>query len=133
MHERVKQEIAILKRNFPDLQHGDQLDWVLISKYQLPDGRFNRDFGQILWKIPIGYPQIGPDDFFTDSDLRLNDASMPPSFNIGSNSSAGPAPIPGNWGWFSWHPETWRPSSTIEGGDNLVSFLRSVNRCLKGE
>jgi len=26
----VREEIELLKRQFPDLQHGDQLDWVLI-------------------------------------------------------------------------------------------------------
>ncbi len=133
MHERVRQEIELLKRQFPDLRHGDQLDWVLIPELVLPAGRFNKASTKVLFRIPVGYPQTGPDDFFVDGDLRLKDGTNPPAFNPGSQSSSGPAPVEGNWGWFSWHPQGWRPAATIEGGDNLLGFVRTINLCLRGE
>jgi hypothetical protein len=132
MHERVQQEINLLKEEYPGLQYGQGLDWVLLPQYVLPL-LYNIEQTPLLWLIPPGYPQTGPDDFFTDGDLRLKNGINPPSFNLGPNSSSGVAPIPGNWGWFSWHPENWLPATTIEKGDNLFTFLRSVNMCLRGE
>jgi hypothetical protein len=132
MHDRVRKEIELLKKQFSDLRHGDQLDWVLIPELVLPAERFNKTVTTLLFRIPAGYPQTGPDNFFVDADLALRNGSNPPAFNLGASSS-GPAPIEGNWGWFSWHPQGWRPAATIEGGDNLLVFVRGVNMCLRGE
>jgi hypothetical protein len=134
MHERVKEEIEILRRKFPDLQYGEEWNWVLIPKYPLPD-LFTKSDTNLLWIIQPGYPQTAPDDFFVDGDLRLKNGSNPPAFNAGPNSSSGVAPVSGNWGWFSWHPESgkWKPAAEIEKGDNFLTFLRSVNICLRGE
>lgn len=134
MYERVIEELELLKQKYPRLQYGDQINWALIPEFQLPD-RFNKTQTQLLWVIPPGYPQTAPDNFFVDVDLRLKDGSNPASFNLNANSSSGIAPVPGNWGWFSWHVEQgkWRPSADIDKGDNLLTFLRSVNICLRGE
>jgi len=133
MNERVREEIELLKKQFPELQHGDQLDWGLIPELVLPPERFNKSSTKVLFRIPVGYPATGPDNFFVDADLRLKGGANPPAFNIGSQSSSGNAPVAGEWGWFSWHPQAWRPAATIEGGDNLLGFVRSINVCLRGE
>jgi hypothetical protein len=134
MYERVRQEIDLIKQKFTDLQSGQEFNWVLIPEYPLP-GLYNKSFTKLMWNIPPGYPQTAPDDFFVDGDLMLKNGSNLSGFNIGPNSSSGPAPVPGNWGWFSWHPENgkWRPAADIEKGDNLLTFLRAVNICLRGE
>jgi len=133
MHSRVLEEINLLRTQHPDLRHGVQLDWVLIPELALPIGRFNKERTTVMFRIPVGYPQTGPDNFFAEIDLRLRDGSTPPAFNPGSNSGSGPAPVAGNWGWFSWHPQSWRPSAAIEKGDNLLAFVRSIKLCLRGE
>ena len=133
MHQRVSEEIELLRKRFPNLQHGDQLDWVLLPELVLPAGRFNKEQTKVLFRIPAGYPQTGPDNFFVDGDLRLKDGSTPPAFNSGSTSASGAAPVAGDWGWFSWHPKDWRPAVTVEGADNLLGFVRSINLCLRGE
>lgn len=133
MHERVRQEIELLKRQFPELQHGGQLDWVLIPELVLAPERFNKSQTKVLFRIPVGYPQTGPDNFFVDSDLRLKNGSQPPALNPGSQSNNGAAPVPGAWSWFSWHPNAWRPAASIDAGDNLQGFVRSINLCLRGE
>lgn len=133
MHERVRAEIDLVKTKHPALEHGEQLNWVLILDYPLPGQRHNKAKTRLLFTIPPGYPNTGPDDFFTDVDLRFKEGGTIPGFNAGSNSSGGPAPVPGDWGWFSWHPSSWRPAATIDGGDNLLTFLRGVNMCLRGE
>jgi len=133
MHERVRQEIELLRKKYPSLEHGQQLDWVLIPEFELPPNRFKEDKTRLLFVIPVGYPNTGPDNFFVDMDLHLQNGGTLPGFNPNSNSSNGAAPVPGNWGWFSWHPQTWRPAASIDSGDNLLTFVRGVNLCLRGE
>ncbi len=133
MHSRVLDEIKLLQKHYLDLEWGNQLDWVLIPKLVLIEGRFNKTHTKLLFRSPVGYPQTGPDNFFVDVDLRLREGGVPPAFNSNENSSSGTAPVPGDWGWFSWHPSAWRPAATIEGGDNLTAFVRGVSLCLRGE
>jgi hypothetical protein len=133
MNDRVRAEIDLLRKKFPALEHGEKLNWVLIPAYPLPPGRFNQNQTRLLFAIPLGYPNTGPDNFFVDVILRLKDGGNPLAFNANSNSSTGAVPILGDWGWFSWHPQSWRPSASIEGGDNLMTFLRGVSLCLRGE
>lgn len=133
MHERVREEVELVRARFPQVQHGEDLSWVCIPGYPLPAGRFERLSTKLVLRVPPGYPQTGPDDFFVDDDLELVDGNSLPGFNHGPNSSSGACPIPGAFGWFSWHPSSWRPAAAITGGDNLLTFLRSVDRCLEGK
>lgn len=132
MNQRIMEEMVVLKEKYPTLQYCEQYSWVLIPKFLLPLGRYNRSQTDLLFNIPVGYPNTGPDDFFVDGDLRLADSGNPPGFNAGSKSSSGSAQVKGNWGWFSWHPASWRPATAVLGGDNLLTFLRGVIMCLKG-
>src|ERR1700688_1715954 len=116
MQARVIQEVTMLLAKFSDLEHGKDFDWVLLPSVLLPVGRFNKDRCKILFGIPVGYPQTGPDNFFVDVDLRLNGGGTPPAFSVGNQSSSGAAALQGTWGWFSWHPKNWRPAATVEGG-----------------
>jgi len=133
MHERVGTEIELLRGKYPALRHGSDLNWVLIPEFDLPPGRFNKEKTPLLFSIPVGYPNTGPDNFLVTVELRLKDGGMPPGFNPNSNSSSGAAAVSGDWGWFSWHPQSWRPAASIEAGDNLLTFVRGVNLCLRGE
>ena len=65
MYERVQLEINLLKEKYPGLQFGPELNWILLPKYPLPP-LYNFDQTPLLWLVPPGYPQTGPDDFFTD-------------------------------------------------------------------
>lgn len=133
MEARIQEELRLLRRSYPKLEHGPKGEWVKISDFPVPPDRFNRTHTTLLFNLPSSYPQTGPDNFFVDADLRLKDNHKAPAFNDGSQSSTGPAPVEGNWGWFSWHPQAWRPAATSEGGDNLLGFVRSVSLCLRGE
>lgn len=131
MRERLLQELELLRAVYSDAQLGG--NWVLLSRYVLPRGRFNLDETPVLFAIPVGYPNTGPDNFFVNISLRLKGDALPPGFNANANSSSGPAPIAGDWGWFSWHPQNWRPAADPAAGDNLATFVRGVGVCLRGE
>jgi hypothetical protein len=129
---RRNQEIELTRERFPDLSHGEHFDWILIPDFPLPLGRFNQESTRFLVKIPVGYPNTGPDNFFVDRTIKLANGGIPPGCNLNNNSSSGPAPLPGGWAWFSWHPKSWRPMATITEGDNLITFIRSAVACLNG-
>ncbi|MCE7733590.1 MAG: hypothetical protein GPJ54_01850 [Candidatus Heimdallarchaeota archaeon] len=132
MNDRISQEIELLKERYPDLIHDENKTWVLIPNFKLPDKRFNKEFTNIHFTIPSGFPNSGPDNFFVHVDLRLANNQMPPAFNPNSKSNTGEAKAPGEWGWFSWHPNKWQPSAQFEKGDNLLSFVRSIGVRLRG-
>lgn len=127
MNERVRNEIDLVRQKYPDLQHGNNLDWVFIPEYPLPKNIYNRSSTKFFFLIPNVYPNSGPDNFFVESGFRLFDGSLPNSYNEGSTPTGHSLPVPGTWGWFSWHPEKWQPAAVIEEGDNLLAFFKAVN------
>lgn len=134
MRDRIAAEITLLQEKYPLLSHGPDLQWILIPDYLLPRDRYNRDRCRVLFAIVTGYPNTAPDNFFVDRDLSFKTIAGPiPAFNANNQSSSGPAPIPGDWGWFSWHPQAWRPAAEITKGDNLLTFMLGVGMCLRGE
>lgn len=134
MRERIEAEIKLLREKYPSLTHGDDLRWILIPDYVLPIGRYTRDRCRVLFALSTGYPNTAPDNFFVDRALAFKSLSGPiPAFNPNNQSSSGPAPIEGEWGWFSWHPQSWLPAADLTKGDNLLTFLVGVGMCLRGE
>jgi hypothetical protein len=131
MRERLLEELKLLQAVHPDAQLGES--WLRIPNYALPRGRFNMDHAPVVFSIPVGYPNTGPDNFFVPVTLRLKNGELAPAFNGNNNSSSGPAPIAGDWGWFSWHPQGWRPAANPAEGDNLLTFVRGIALCLRGE
>ncbi len=133
MNKRVSDEIEMLRAKYPNLEAGEGPLWVHIPNYPLPSGVYNKEVTRLLYILPVGYPNTGPDNFFVDGDLKLKNDSLPKGLNIGPKSGSGHAPLEGNWAWFSWHPKSWTPDGTITKGDNLLTFMRGVNACLRGE
>lgn len=128
MSERIEEEIAQARQKYPNLQQGENLDWILIPDYPLPGGIYNRSTTRVLAILPPTYPLTPPDNFYVDAGLRLVDGSMPGSYSEGAS-----VPIQGNWGVFSWHMDNngWLAGVTSQSGDNLTTFLRSVGSRLR--
>ena len=121
MQERIAQEIALLKERYPDLEYGQNYDWIIIPDFPLPEG-YNRTATKLLFLIPNTYPHTAPDCFYVETGLRLANGNLPSNYNEEMS-----VPIPGPWGYFSWHPEIWQARDEIQKGDNLLSFIRVVN------
>lgn len=121
MNDRIIKEFDLLRQKYPNLQHGENYDWGLILDYPLPKG-WNREQTKLLFLVPTSYPHTPPDNFYVENGLRLHNGSMPQSYTEGNS-----VPVGGNWGCFSWHAEKWQPTDTSKKGDNLLSFLRSIN------
>ena len=121
MQERIVQEIALLKEKYPNLEHGQNYDWVMIPDFPLPDG-YNRKATKFLFLVPNTYSLTAPDCFYVEIGLRLVNGNMPSNYN-----EQQAVPVGGSWGYFSWHPEIWQPADEILNGDNLLTFIRVVN------
>jgi hypothetical protein len=123
MKERMSKELELLRAKYPNLQHGENYDWILIPDFPLLEG-WNRQQTKLLFIIPPTYPHTSPDNFYVESGLRLANGNMPGSYSEGAG-----VPVGGTWGCFSWHAEAerWHSSDTIKDGDNLLTFMRAVN------
>lgn len=125
MQERLAQEILLLKAKYPNLEQGQNYDWVIVPDFILPEG-YNRKTTKLLFLIPISYPFAAPDCFYVELGLRLSNGNMPSNYNEQMT-----VPVGGAWGYFSWHPEIWQAAVEIEKGDNLFSFMKAVNLRLR--
>lgn len=122
--ERRQTEFALLRQRYGDLEHGENLDWVIFKEFPLPVG-WNKDTTELLVVIPAGYPTAAPDNFFVRNELRIADGSIPANFS--ENQSV----LGSSWAQFSFHAKEWNPSSDIDDGDSLLTFMLAVEQRLR--
>ncbi len=125
MEERIAEEIRLLQEKYQNLQYGKSYAWVMIPDFNLPEG-YNRKTIRLLFLILGSYPHASPDNFYVDAGLKFANGNPLTSYSEGAQ-----VPIEGSWGCFSWHPEIWQPSAEIQKGDNLLTFMKSVNLRLR--
>jgi len=126
MSERIVEEIKLLKQKYSNLQNGQNNDWVMIPDFPLVDG-YDRKTTRLLILIPVAYPNTAPDNFYVDKGLRLSNGAKPSSYNEETG-----VPVTGEWGCYSWHQDkeiadSWNPNAQIDKGDNLLTFVKSIN------
>lgn len=121
---RLEEEFSLLKESFPCAVLAPQRDSVEISDFMLPDRIYQ--VPRVRLKIPLtpAYPDAAPDNFYVSPALRLIDGS---SLNNYSESHRDGEV----WGQFSWHQKAWRAGATVDGGDNLLTFLNTVRKRLE--
>ena len=122
--ERRKTEFALLRQRYGDLEHGENLDWLIFKDFPLPAG-WNKDTTELLVVIPAGYPTTAPDNFFVRNELRISDGSMP------GNYSENQSVLGSSWAQFSFHAKEWNPSPDLDDGDSLLTFMLAVERRLR--
>ncbi|MFA6357401.1 MAG: E2/UBC family protein [Candidatus Omnitrophota bacterium] len=125
MEERIAEEACLLKAKYPNLQFGQNYAWIMIPDFNLPEG-YNCKTTRLLFLISSSYPHASPDNFYVDAGLKFANNNPLASYSEGAQ-----VPIQGSWGCFSWHPEIWQPSAEIQKGDNLLTFMKSVNLRLR--
>lgn len=128
MNERIEQELKLLKREFPNLEYKEDIMWIYIPEYKLPPNIWNRDCVAVCFQIPAGYPGNPPYGFFVEGGLYLKGTNEKPS----NYEEPVQTPFGGNWGKFSWsHDNSWRATSDLTLGSNLLNFVRSFRDRLK--
>jgi len=116
--DRWKEEIDMLRDEFPTLLHGANYDWIEIPDLQLPPG-WNREQTRLLVIIPPAYPETPPDNFYVGIGLKTASGEAPGGFSEAVEK------IGQSWGQFSWHVDvsTWNPAPEVKDGHNLRTFI----------
>jgi hypothetical protein len=122
MTERIDQEVGLLKKYYPTLEVSADKMWILIPNYQLPTNMgWNKEVIPVAAQFPNGFPGAAPYGIYVPSDLLINE-EVPTNFEKKANQIP---PFSGEWGIFSWSPETWRPTADVLTGSNMAIFARS--------
>ena len=130
MTDRIKQELALLRKHYPNLEYREEGRWVRIPSYPLPAG-WNGARTDVAFQIKVEHPAAPPYGIYVPAGLRYNN-SVPSNYT--ENVSPAP-PFGGSWGIFSWYPEDgqWRPTADLMTGSNLLNWARSfANRFREG-
>lgn len=121
MHERIEQELALIRQRFPDAEYREEGRWVRVSSYPLPEG-WNRETTDVAFQIGEGHPATPPYGMYVPSGMRFQ-GDVPDNYNEPVSNLP---PFGGEWGFFSWsHDETWRPDADVRKGANLLHWIRS--------
>jgi hypothetical protein len=78
---------------------------------------FNKSETELLIRVPRPYPDAGPDMFWTDEDLALENGQIP------QGADSVEVHLGKRWRRFSWHHSRWNPVV-----DDLQSYLAFVRR-----
>ncbi len=125
MDDRIEQELDLLRRHYSEVHYLEEGYWVLIQDYQIPPGpAWNCQASDIIFQIPSGYPGTPPYGFYVPSGISC-DGRAPESYKEPAENKP---PWPGEWGFFSWQHDGWRPSADLLSGSNLVNLVRSFSR-----
>lgn len=124
MRERLGRELELLRRHFPAVEYVED-GWFRVPGYRLPPG-WNRASTDIAFWARAEYPGTPPYGIYVPAGIRFKEQNPG---NYQEPSSPQP-PFGGTWGIFSWQTEeaTWRPAATIEGGSNLLNWVRGVEQ-----
>jgi hypothetical protein len=128
MTPRQEQELALLRRHWPDLDHVevDGRCWVRLRSYPVPPGWTSTSTEVLFW-IPE-QTAIQPYGFYVPRTLLINtgDSTAVPTSHYTREATGVPAEFEGEWALFSWSPlNGWRTDDEIEKGDNMTHFVKS--------
>jgi len=121
MQERIDEELAILRKSYPDMEYVPDGQWVRIPDYPLPHG-WNRERTDVAFQIPPqGYPGAHPYGLYVPAGLRFGGV-QPHNYTEPANDEP---PFAAAWGVFSWQPEHWNPAANVTAGSNLWTWVKS--------
>ena len=120
--ERVEAELALLRKQWPDLLYEPAGQWVLIPAYPLPEP-WSRRTAEVSFQIPCGPAGNPPYGFYTEAPLTFRDQT-PTNYSFPATG----VPFAGTWGLFSWAPDGWPWAEELAHGANMSSFAQSFTR-----
>ncbi|MFI5089184.1 MAG: E2/UBC family protein [Terriglobales bacterium] len=114
---RLAKEIEQLELK-PEVAEDGSVVNLVFRDYPVPPG-YNRSTTDLLVRIPLSYPDAGPDMFWTSPVLTLANGAAPQGSDLLETYMGQ------QWRRFSWHT-IWRPNI-----DNLHSYMHFVRRRLE--
>lgn len=131
MRPRLEQELALLRKYYPDIEHREQggEDWFRIPRFAFPAGwqigEKPAEKEPVVFKIVASYPAGEPYGFAAPTGINFK--GIAPK----DTGSAISPPFDGSWQHFSWAPDGWTPSADAAAGSNLLAWVRSFTQRLK--
>jgi hypothetical protein len=132
----LEAEVLYLARRFGPVRYDDQdATWLLIETFPIPTG-WNKRQVSILVDVPAGtpgYPQLAPQWFWTDRDLRTSLGQPIAHFFAGAGTGGGTNQEhwQRGWGHFCLHVRSWHPvlataQRDLRAGDSLLTYLELI-------
>lgn len=117
---KLAREIGELKDLFMiEVQEDPSFVNLIFKSFPVGPG-FNATSADLLIRIPLSYPDAGPDMFWTDPVLTLDNGCIPQAADSIETY------IGRQWRRFSWHHNRWNSLT-----DNLHSYIEFVRNRLK--
>lgn len=131
MNNRIKEELDLLEKHFSKISYVEDGQWVLIEDYPVPGNlSWNRATTNICFQIPVEYPGKSPYGFYVPTGILCRGEAPGSYKDVADNQP----PFQGQWGFFSWQTEEWRPAANSIAGSNLLNYVRTFrNRFLEGK
>lgn len=123
MQDRIAQELALLRRSYPETEYRPDGQWVRIPGYRVLSDLWKDKTVTVAFQIPTGYPGQAPYAFYVQPPPRLKDSDQRPTNNYEEPASG--IPFDGAWGKFSWQQDGWRATADLASGSNLLNFVRT--------
>jgi len=118
MQPRIEQELALLRRYYPDLVWRDEGQWILLPRCSLP-ANWSAQEVPICFQVPPGYAGTPPYGFHVPASLAFDGNALQNATNPSKT------PFDGTWQMLSWtHLDDWRPTANLETGSNLWGWCR---------
>jgi hypothetical protein len=117
---RLETEIQELGNAF-ELEVAEEPEVInlVFKSYSLSEG-FSVASTDLLLRIPKTYPESGPDMFWTDTEVKFVDGTIP------KNADSVESYMGRSWRRFSWHRAPWNPTL-----DRLHLHLEFINERLR--
>lgn len=125
MIDRVREELALVRSRYPDLEFREDDFWARIPSYALPEG-WGRAAAELAFQVPRDLFGQQPYGFWVRPPLQVPGGGAP-------TNTSGPVATGFGDGWqqFSWAPDGWKPGPEPLKGSNLLDFVRSFAQRLK--
>jgi len=119
MEDRIKKEVELLRRRYPEMDYKEEDRWIRIPSYPLPEG-WNRPTTDVVFQIIVSYPGTPPYGIYVPEGLLFNQVRPD---NYVEPAQTRP-PFPGMWGIFSWQVDgPWRATTDLVTGSNLSNWV----------
>jgi hypothetical protein len=116
MHERIEQELVLLRNRWPDIEYQAEGHWFRIPGYELTTG-WNRPATDVAFQPHVSHPGTPPYGFYVPAGITFH-GQRPDSYTEPSPTQP---PFGGVWGIFSWAVDgDWRPAADPGAGANLL-------------
>ena len=128
--KRIVQEVAILAVRFGNINYDEKrFAWIQLPDFELPPG-WNQLKTDLLIELPAAYPEVPPDGFFINKNLRPTNGRTLEHYFQDQSQHNRLAHL--GWAWYCIHPDKfiWTPSVSISRGDNLLKYIELIRLVL---